>query len=177
MEIKQKFVVAATSIALSIAAILLPSGESMASTLSIGQYSNKWYSINNHLVKYPHEISPQLMVVQPELFNSVLGNFVIEKGNFMTCLDRERSPFTSSIELLMRLLIIGSFGSVGIAGYSSFVERYFQIINKDLKIIYYSIILLLSLQIIGSVIVLMSSPTRSISSVISPSSTCILGNP
>ncbi|MDZ8140542.1 MAG: hypothetical protein RM049_35500 [Nostoc sp. DedQUE04] len=173
MKIKQKVVVAATSIALSIAAVLLPSGESMASTLSVGQYSNQWHSGNNYLVKYPHEISPQLMVVQPGIFNSVLGNFVIEKGNFITCLDRERSPFTSSIELL----IIGSFGSVGIAGYSSFVERYFQIINKDLKIIYYSIILLLSLQIIGSVIVLMSSPTSSISSVISPSSTCILGNP
>lgn len=176
MKIKQKFVVAATSIALSIAAMVLPSGESMASTLSIGQYSNKWHSINNHLVKYPHEISPQLMVVQPELFNSVLGNFIIEKGNFMTCLDRERSPFTSSIELLMRLLIIGSFGSVGLAGYSSFVERYLQIINKDLKIISYSILLLLSLQIIGNVIVLMSSPTNQISSAISSSSSCILGS-
>lgn len=77
----------------------------------------------------------------------------------------------------MRLLIIGSFGSVGIAGYSSFVERYFQIINKDLKIIYYSIFLLLSLQIIGSIIVLMSSPTSSIASTINLSSNCILGKP
>ena len=77
----------------------------------------------------------------------------------------------------MRLLIIGSFGSVGIAGYSSFVERYLQIINKYLKIIYYNIFLLISLQIIGSIIVLMSSPTSSISSAIRPSSSCILGNP
>ncbi|MEH2176497.1 hypothetical protein [Nostoc sp.] len=116
------------------------------------------------------------MVVQPELFNSVLGNFVIEKGNFMTCLDRERSPFTSAIELLIRLLIVGSFGSVGIAGYSSFVERYFQIINKDLKIIYYTIFLLLSLQIICAFIGTMTSSTSPISSAIGPSSSCILGN-
>lgn len=177
MKIKQKFLVAATSIALSIAAVLLPSGESIANTLFVGQYSNKWHSVNNHLVKYPHEISQQLMVVQPELFNSVLGNFGIEKGNFITCLDRERSPFTSSIELLMRLLIVGSFGSVGIVGYSPFVERYLQIINKDLKIIYYSIFLLLSLQIICSFIGTMSSSTSPIYSAISPSSSCILGNP
>ncbi|MEH2292551.1 hypothetical protein [Nostoc sp.] len=77
----------------------------------------------------------------------------------------------------MRLLIVGSFGSVGIAGYSSFVERYFQIINKDLKIIYYSIFLLLSLQIIGSVIVMMSSTASPISSAIHPNSSCILGKP
>ncbi|MEH2061660.1 MAG: hypothetical protein V7K50_05200 [Nostoc sp.] len=110
------------------------------------------------------------------IFNSVLGNLEIEKGNFISCLNQERSPFTSSIELLMRLLIIGSFGSVGIAGYSSFIERYFQIINKYLKIIYYSIFLLVSLEIICSVIVLISSPTSSISSTIHPNS-CILGNP
>ncbi|MEH2378759.1 MAG: hypothetical protein V7K27_07615 [Nostoc sp.] len=170
MKIKQKLLVAVTSIALSIAAVLVLSGESMASTLIGGQYSNS-------LVKYPHEISQQLMVVQPVLFNSVFGNFGIGKDNFIPCWNQERSPFTSSIELLMRLLIIGSFGSVGIAGYSSFVERYFQIINKDLKIIYYSIFLLISLQIIGSIIVLMSSPTSSISSAIRPSSSCILGNP
>lgn len=77
----------------------------------------------------------------------------------------------------MRLLIFGSFGSVGIAGYSSFAERFFQIINKDLKIIYSSILLLLSLQIIVSVIVLISSPTSSIASAINPSSSCILGKP
>ncbi|MHC5731708.1 MAG: hypothetical protein ACYTXY_48030, partial [Nostoc sp.] len=59
--------------------------------------------------------------------------------NFISCWNQERSPLTSSIELLMRLLIIGSFGSVVIAGYSSFVGRYFQIINKKLKIIYSSI--------------------------------------
>ncbi|MDZ7955825.1 hypothetical protein [Nostoc sp. DedQUE09] len=176
MKIKQKVVVAATSIALSIAAVLLPSGESMASTLSVYQYSNNWHSINNNLVKYPQEISQQLMAVQSGLFNSVVGSFVIEKGNSMTCLDQERSPFTSAIELLMRLLIVGSFGSVGIAGYSSFVERYFQIINKDLKIIYYSVFFLLSLQIICTFIGTMTSSTSPISSAIVPSS-CILGKP
>ncbi|MHC5775547.1 hypothetical protein [Nostoc sp.] len=78
MKIKQKLMVAATSIALSIAAVLLPSGESIASTLIGGQYSN-------FLVKYPHEISQQLMVVQPVLFNSVLGNFGIGKDSFIPC--------------------------------------------------------------------------------------------
>ncbi|MBC6433593.1 hypothetical protein FM036_24125 [Nostoc sp. HG1] len=116
------------------------------------------------------------MVLQPALFN-VLGNLGIEKDNFVTCLNQERSPFTSSIELLMRLLIIGSFSSVEIAGYSSFVERSCQIINKNLKIIYFSLFLLLSLQIISNVIFLMSSPTSSIYSTIRPNSSCILGNP
>ncbi|WP_292709716.1 MULTISPECIES: hypothetical protein [unclassified Nostoc] len=77
----------------------------------------------------------------------------------------------------MRLLIIGSFASVGIAGYSSFVERYFQIINKDLKLIYYSIFVLISLQIIASAIVMMPSSASPISSEIRPNSSCILGNP
>ncbi|MEH2239300.1 hypothetical protein [Nostoc sp.] len=77
----------------------------------------------------------------------------------------------------MRLLIIGSFGSVGIAGYSPFVERYLQIINKDLKIIYSRIFLLLSLQIIGSIIVMMSSTASPISSAIHPNSGCLLGTP
>ena len=111
------------------------------------------------------------------LFNSLLGYLRVKKYNLIPCFNQERSPFTSSIELLMRLLIIGSFGSVGIVGYSSFVERYFQIINKDLKIVCYSILLLLSLQIIGNIIVLMSSPTSSIASAIHPSSSCILGKP
>ncbi|MHC5824975.1 MAG: hypothetical protein ACYT04_56310, partial [Nostoc sp.] len=65
MKIKQKLVVVATSIAFSIAAVLLPSGESMASTLLVGQYSNQWHSVSNHLVKSSQEISQQLMVVQP----------------------------------------------------------------------------------------------------------------
>ncbi len=173
MRIKQKLVVAA----LSIAVVLQPSGESMASTLPVGQYRNQWHSGNNHLVKYAYEISQEVMVMQSEGFNDVLVNFGFEKGSFLTCLNHERSPFTSSIELLMRLLIIGSFSSVGIAGYSSFVERYIQIINKDLKIIYYSIFLLVSLQIIGSTIVMVSSSASPISSVIHPSSSCILGNP
>ncbi|QMS89815.1 hypothetical protein HUN01_20335 [Nostoc edaphicum CCNP1411] len=174
MKINTKLVVAATSLTLSIAVVLIPSEESMANILAVDQYN---HSVSNHLVKYPHEISQQLMVVKPVTFNYVSGNLIIEKYNFLPCYNQERSPFISSIELLMRLLIIGSFGSVGIAGYSSFVERYFQIINKDLKIIYYSIFLLLSLQIIGSVIVLMSSPTSSIASTIHPSSSCILGKP
>ncbi|WP_334907154.1 hypothetical protein [Nostoc sp.] len=99
-----------------------------------------------------------------------------EKDNFISCWNQERSPFTSSIDLLMRLLIIGSFSSVGIVGYPSFIERYLQIINKKLKVIYYSLVLFLSLQIISGVIVLRSSPTNSITSAISPSSNCSLGN-
>ncbi|MCC5621888.1 hypothetical protein [Nostoc sp. CHAB 5715] len=177
MKIKQKIVATATSIALSIAAVLLPSGESMASILPVSQYSNQWHSVNNHLVKYPHEISQQLIVVQPGLFNSVLSNLGIEKDNLLACLNQERSPLTSSIDLLMRLLIIGSFGSMGVAGYSSFVERYFQILNKDIKIIYYSLFLLLSLQIIVSFIGTTSSSTSPINSAIRPNSSCILGNP
>ncbi len=176
MKIKQKLVVAVTSIALGIAAVLLPSVESRVSTLLVGQYSNQWHSVSNYLVKFPHDISQQLMVIQPGLFNSVLGNLGIEKDNFISCLNQERSPFTPSIELLMRLLIIGSFSSVGIAGYSSFVERSCQIINKNLKIIYFSLFLLLSLQIIGSFIGTTSSYTSPISSAIRPNS-CILANP
>ncbi|MEH2113580.1 hypothetical protein [Nostoc sp.] len=169
-QAKTCLVVAGTSLTLSIAAALLPSEESMASILPVVQYN---HSVSKHLV----EISQQSMVVQPRLFNSVLGDLRIEKYNFIPCFNQERSPFTSSIDLLMRLLIFGSFGSVGIAGYSSFVERFFQVLNKDLKIIYSSILLLLSLQIIGSVIVLISSPTSSIASAINPSSSCILGKP
>ncbi|MBN3924230.1 hypothetical protein [Nostoc sp. NMS4] len=176
MKTKQKILVAATSITLSIASVFLPSGESMASTLTIGKYKALWNSVSNHLVKHPHEINQQLMVLEPGIFNSILENFGIQKDNSITCLNQERSPFTSSIELLMRLLIIGSFSSVGIAGYSSFVERSCQIINKNLKIIYFILFLLLSLQIIGSVIFLISSPTNSIYSTISPKSSCILGN-
>ncbi|MEH2239301.1 hypothetical protein [Nostoc sp.] len=97
MKIKQKLMVADTSITLSITAVLLPSGESRASILLVGQYSNQWHSGNNYLVKSPHDISQQLMVIQPGLFNSVLGNFGIEKDNFISCLNQERSPFTSSI--------------------------------------------------------------------------------
>ncbi|QLE51159.1 hypothetical protein FD724_25815 [Nostoc sp. C057] len=147
MKIKQKFVVAATSIFLSVTAVLMPSENSMASTVFVDQYTS------NNLVKYSHQISQKLMVLQPVVFQSVLGNLGTEQSNIF-CLNQERSPFRSSIELLMRLLIIGSFGSVGIVGYSSFVERYFQIINKDLKLIYYSVFVLISLQIIASTIVI-----------------------
>jgi hypothetical protein len=116
------------------------------------------------------------MVLQPVVFQSVLGNLGTEQSNIF-CLNQERSLFTSSIELLMRLLIIGSFGSVGIAGCSSFVERYFQIVNKDLKLINYSIFVLISLQIIASAIVMMPSSASPISSAIRTNSSCILGNP
>lgn len=113
--------------------------------------------------------------MQPVVFQSVLGTGS-EQSKFVSCWNQERSPFTSAIELLMRLLILGSFGSVGIAGYSSFVERYFQIINKDLKIIYYIIFVLLTLQIIASAIAMMPSSANPISSAIRPSSSCSLGN-
>jgi hypothetical protein len=143
----------------------------MANTIFVEQYTN------NYLVKYSHEISQKLIGVQPVVFQSVLGDLGSEQSKFISCWNQERSPFTSSIELLMRLLIIGSFGSVGVAGYSSFVERYFQIINKYLKIIYYSIFVLLALQIIASAIVMMPSSANPISSAIRPNSSCILGNP
>ena len=60
MEINKKLVVAATSVTLSIAAVLLPFEESMASILPVAQYN---HSVSNYLVKYSHEISQQLMVV------------------------------------------------------------------------------------------------------------------
>lgn len=177
MKIKQKVVVAATSFALSIATVLILSGESMGSTLPVRQYSNQWNSVNNYLVKSRHEISQKLMVVQLGLFNSVLGNLGIEKDNFITCLNHQRSPLISSTDLLIRLLIIGSFSSVGVVGYSSFVERSCQIINKNLKIIYYSLFLLLPLQIIVSFIGTTSSYTSPINSAIRPNSSCISVNP
>ena len=166
MKIKRKLMVAATSIALSFAAVFLPSGESIGSTVITGKYRS------NHLVKSPQERSQELMVMQPVLFKSVLGNLGMGKDNFISCGNQERLPFTSSIELLIRLLIIGSFSSVGIVGYSSLVERSCQIINKNLKIIYSGLFLFLSLEIISSSIFVMSSPTSSISSGIRPSSSC-----
>ncbi|MEH1828332.1 MAG: hypothetical protein V7L22_23860 [Nostoc sp.] len=47
MKVKQKLVVAGTSLTLSIAAALLPSEESMASILPVVQYN---HSVRKHLV-------------------------------------------------------------------------------------------------------------------------------
>jgi hypothetical protein len=63
----------------------------------------------------------------------------------------------------MRLLIIGSFGSVSLAGRHSLIQRYIQIVNQDSKVIISCVIVLLVLLVVSNVVILLFSSTTPIS--------------
>ncbi|MCW5313342.1 hypothetical protein GTQ43_05825 [Nostoc sp. KVJ3] len=80
---------------MSIAAVILTSGESRASTVVVARYAN------NHLVKHSHEISQKLTIVQSVVFQSALGNLGTGKDNFLPCWNQERSPFISTFKTVI----------------------------------------------------------------------------
>ncbi|MDY6896459.1 MAG: hypothetical protein SWZ49_00035 [Cyanobacteriota bacterium] len=78
------------------------------------------------------------------------------------------------INLLGRLIILASFGSVGVMSNSVVIERYVKLIFKDILPIFIIVFLSLSLLSIASVIAAISFPSTFSISSNSSQNTCIL---
>jgi hypothetical protein len=128
MLFTQKLGIAVSGILLGFAVVILPSEKSTAKTV----FSNK--------------NTP-----------TILANVEIGNQQLISCLMQQRSPLSNAVELLMRLLVIGSFGSVTIAGSSSLVQRYLHIINRDYIVIVYCVTGLILIMVMSSVIIFLSS--------------------
>lgn len=135
MASKQKIGIAITGIVLGFAGIILSPGKSTANTVLVSKHHRT-------------QIKP-----------AKLANLEVGNNKSISCLVQQRSPLINAVELLMRLLIIGSFGSVSIAGSSSVVQRYLHIINRDYVFIVYCAVGLVLILVMSSVIILIS-PSR-----------------
>ncbi len=60
----------------------------------------------------------------------------------------------------MRLLIVGGFGSVSIAGSSSLMQRYLNVINREFVVIVRCVILLLCILVMSSIGIFLFSYTH-----------------
>lgn len=138
MLFKQKLGIAITGILIGFTVVISPSERSTAKTTLINQYTQK-------------------QVSQVKLAPILLANVEIGNKKLISCLMQQRSPLSNAVELLMRLLVIGSFGSVSIAGSSSLVQRYLHLVNRDYIVIVYCVTGLILIMVMSSVIIFLSS--------------------
>jgi hypothetical protein len=78
----------------------------------------------------------------------------IQQHKSILCMIPEPSLLESLINLLARLLIIGSFGYLGVNRHSSAFERYLQVVSRDFVIIVVKAFLLVTLASMGIIFVL-----------------------
>ncbi|MFH7028053.1 MAG: hypothetical protein ACHBN1_22290 [Heteroscytonema crispum UTEX LB 1556] len=100
----------------------------------------------------------------------------IEQNKSILCSIPEPSLLEDWINLFARLLIIGSFGYLGVTRYSSDVERYLQVVSRDFLIIVVKIFLLLTVVAMGIIFVSMFLSPHSTPSPIHPDFNCTLDN-
>lgn len=150
MTLKQKLGIAVTSIFLGGAAVFFYS-ESTVNKAFLSEAEQQSLSVINLDNK-------QLAVLSlPKL---VFANVEIGNQKLISCEIQQHSPLTNAVELLMRLLIIGSFGSVSIVGSSSLMQRYFNVINREFILIFRYVILLLCVLVMSSIVMFLFSSTH-----------------
>jgi hypothetical protein len=86
-----------------------------------------------------------------KLINSSSLIIGVNKPNFCL-LQQKRSSFSVLADLLLRLMIIWSFGTIGTSSYSSWLGYYLKFIPKNLMFISFSIIFLVSLLVMDSIV-------------------------
>jgi hypothetical protein len=145
MLAKQKLGIAITSIILGFAAVIIPAGQSTANPNNQRQVS-------------------KIKVAPVVLSKLSLANIEIGNNKSTSCLTQQNLLEMNSVELLMRLLIIGSFGSVTLAGSSSLVQRYLQILNRNYIIISYCVVGLLLILVMSKLIIFVSLSRHQVSS-------------
>jgi uncharacterized protein involved in cysteine biosynthesis len=143
MLVKQKFGIAITGIILGFAAVIIPASQSTANPVFVNKSNQRQVS--------------KVKMAPLALSKLGLANIEIANNKSIPCLTQQNSLAMNSVELLMRLLIIGSFGSVSLAGSSSLVQRYLQILNRNYLVIAYCAVGLLLILLISNVIIFVSS--------------------
>ncbi|WP_016879726.1 hypothetical protein ACF3DV_13255 [Chlorogloeopsis fritschii PCC 9212] len=179
MKIKQKILVFTTGFFISLIFSSTPSIVLGSNLLSPEQFNAHWHysdvygTINNTLDKFPRLLElKNLLVMYPKISELVFGKLPIGNKNICEYIISDRSIFTDLINLFARLLIIGSVGSLGIGGYSSFIERHLQIVHKDF-VFFLSVCLLLLFLAIGSIVFAMFTSAHSFPSSLNSSSSCL----
>lgn len=146
---KQKIWIAFISIILGCFTIVVYENKSIANPGFISNFPNQLPSKQKSHNQNFHQM--------PKL---VLANVEISNKQLIYCWIQQRSPLTNSVELFMRLISIGSLGSVSIAGSSSLVQRYLHIIQRDYVVIVRCVILLLGILIISNVVIFLVTSTH-----------------
>ena len=149
MKINQKIAVA-TIVCLAVA-ISNTKAISAANTINLGQSTN----ILENYSTFIQSEKQILQVSESNLFNS-------------KCKIKQRSISEDWINLLGKLIILGSFSSVGVMSNSVVIQRYIQLIFKDILPVFLIIFLSFSLLGIASVIA-----STSFSSSLYSQNTCI----
>jgi len=160
-----KIVVVATVVCL----IVLTSNTraiSATNIINLGQSTN-FLKNDNSFIQPKKEI---LQISDSNLINSKFDNKALS-----LCKINQRSISEDWINLLGKLIILGSFGSVGVMSNSVVIQRYVKLIFKDILPIFVIIFLSLSLLGIASVIAAISFPSSAPStSSVSSQNNCIL---
>jgi hypothetical protein len=134
-------------------------------TINLGQSTNFY---KNSFIQHQDKI------LQVSNLNFVNSNF--DDNQKFKCKISKSSMPENWINLLGRLIIIGSFGSVGVMSNSVAIERYVKLIFKDILPVFLIIFISISLLGIASAIALTSFPssTSLTASSISSQNSCIL---
>lgn len=128
------------------------------------------YSTNfndNYLIQYRDRIlkTPSLNI----------ANFTFDNNKTYKCKIRKRSMTENWINLLGRLIIIGSFTSFGVMSYSGVIERYIKLIFKDILPVFLIIFISISLLSVASVVItIYFSSSTSLTTSSNSRNTCIL---
>jgi hypothetical protein len=162
MKFKEKLAAATVGVALSFVVVNVPSAAPVAS-ITQSNFSFA-YDVNNESGKY---------LLKENFSEGVLVNLKLLKEDKIIC--SSDSLFTNGLNLVARLLIVGSFVYLGGRTSSSFVERYL-IIYRGFIMILLSIFLSISFIVIGIVTVSIFLSPHYIPSSMRSSHTCRLKN-
>jgi hypothetical protein len=142
----------------------LYSEKSTANTVFLNQANHQLHFVSNSSkIKFT-----QVKILPLTLSKLIFVNAEIGNQKSISCLIQQPSLLRSTVELLMRLIIVASFGSVTIAGNFSLVQRYLHVISRDLIVIIRYVIFLLCILLMSSVFMLLFSSTHSSSSTSCP---------
>lgn len=126
---------------------------------------------NDFVNNYHAFIQPKKEKQQMSVSDFINLTFDYSKLSF--CKINQRSISEDWINLLGKLIILGSFGSVAVMSNTVVIERYVKLIFKDILPIFVIIFLSLSLLGIASAIAAVSFPSSTASTSISSQNPCI----
>jgi hypothetical protein len=156
MKLKQKLSVASVSFALSFVVA------DVSYIASVGSWHNSLVYSTTH----------NKTVARSPISQLIFAGVEIQQNKSIFCSIPEPSLLENWINLFTRLLIIGSFGYLGVTGYSSAYERYLQVVSRDFLFIVVKAFLLLTVTTIGIIFVSMVLPAHSIPPPIHPHFNC-----
>jgi hypothetical protein len=157
MKLKQQLAIASVSFALS----FVVAGASCIAS------AGSWHD------SFVYDTTHNKVVAQSAISQLIFADVEIQQNKSIFCSIPKPSLLENWINLFARLLIIGSFGYLGITRYSSDYERYLQVVSRNFLFIVVKAFLVLTLITIGTIFVSMLLPAHSITPPIHPHFNCM----